>query len=134
MTTTTKSPAKWWAMSNNMGWGNGPTPEEARSKAARGGKRSGFCKGADATECIVYELDPDLKVTHIDEMNGHALHRPADAKPNAMGRYEQDRHPYKTGEDGKFLPPLRYERKNGKAPWRRIEAQSRPLGEELQVA
>lgn len=104
--------AKFYATCNAMSWGEGMTLDEAAKnclKAAGGRKRW----AREGFEMMVYELDPAYPVTHIRDYDGHALHIPDESVVDAMGRWPGERHPYKLGDDGKFVPPKRFHFKKG---------------------
>ena len=108
--TKSKTLARWWAISNTGGWGEGASVAEAVKRAAAGGYR-GRGPGERLTEYFevhVFELDQKYPVTHTDDGHGHAIHRPDGSTPGPMGRCADDVRPYKRDTDGKVIDPRRF--------------------------
>lgn len=113
MSKSKKLPARYWAIGNRGGWGEGFTIADAVKRAVRGGW-AGKTKSklGEGDTISVWELDPAYPVTHIENDTGHALHRPEGSKPGPMGHYDADRHAYKM-VDGKYIEPKRFRYQKG---------------------
>lgn len=96
-----KKPARFHAISNGGGWGQGFTIAEAVKKSVK----ESWSTKMEKMEVWVYELDPQFPITHVFEENGHALHVPKDAKETPSGRFEDERYCYAKNENGKFKLP-----------------------------
>ena len=112
--TKSKTLARWWAIANTGGWGEGATIAEAVQRAAAGGYQGSLGwrrtnKGPDeGFQVHVFELDQEYPVTHTDGGNGHAIHRPAGSTPGQMGRCADDVRPYRRDAEGKVIGPRRF--------------------------
>ena len=106
-----KLPARFWAITNGGGWGEGFHLSDAVKRAVKGswGTKG---KAADGLEINVWELDPAKPVTHTSDASGHALNVPKDAKRDAFGRLEGEQYCYKRNDKGEIIKPkyFRYQK------------------------
>jgi hypothetical protein len=111
-----KPASLYWAIGNRGGWGEGLSIHDAVKRAIRGSwsgaKRT---KLGEGDEFFVYDLDPQLRITHTDDSNGHAIHRSKDAVRNPVtGHFDSDVHPYaRSVVDGRYLPPRKFRYQKG---------------------
>lgn len=112
-----KTAPAFWAIANNRRWAEGATLEVARRRATTKG---GWMSPA-ATEVFIYELDPRFPVTHINEMDGHAIHRPKDSVRSPMGQWSGEVCPYKRWPSGAVMRPVKFERASDRGRWAKVE-------------